>query len=187
MAEQAAKVEKERKDRLLDVSQREVTKAQPSTWSGIDSLGTFTPPPSQVTLQEDDFDWIFDTPASTSSKPTPPPPTTKKPPVVAAEDDDWGLSDFGSGPTPAPVPRQQTAKPSSVWDFEGVEHPGQPSPPPRKTARLTTPGEDFDFGDREDRLLDNDSNDEDEILGSLLHPVGSALPPRPPVSSWAYK
>jgi len=188
MAEQAAKAEKERKARLLNSGQQTVTKAQTSAWSGLDSLGatpTFTSPPKQ-----DDFDWIFDAPASTSSAPAPPPPITKKPPVVADEDDDWGLADFGSKSTPAPAPsppRQQAAKPSSIWDFEDAGHSQQPSPPPRKATRPNSPGEDFDFGGREDRLLDNDSNDEDEILGSLSKPVDSTAPRRPPVSSGTRK
>ena len=192
MAEQAAKAERERKEKQLNLSQRAATKVQSPTWSGLDSLGTAStlkPPPKQATSQ-DDFDWIFDTPASTSSKPARPPPTTKQPPVIAAEVDDWGLSDFASGPTPAPapsVPRQQTTKPSSIWDLEDVEHSNQPSPPPRKATRPNSPGDDFDFGSREDRLLDNDSNDEDEILGSLSNPIGGAAPRRrPPVRSWVY-
>jgi hypothetical protein len=81
MAEQAAKAEKERKDKLLHLNQR--TKAQSPAWSGLDSLGitsTSMPPQKQATFQkQDDFDWVFDTPASTSSKPAPPPPLTKKP------------------------------------------------------------------------------------------------------------
>ena len=191
MAEQAARAERERKEKQLNLSQRAVTKTQSPTWSGLDSLGTastLTPPQKQVTPQ-DDFDWIFNAPASTSSKPAPPLPITKQPSVIAAEDDDWGLSDFVSRPSPAPAPsapRQQVAKPSSIWDIEDVEHSDQPSPPPRKATRPNSPGDDFDFGNREDKLLDNDSNDEDEILGSLLNPVGSAPSRRPPVSLWAY-
>ena len=190
MAEQAAKAEKERKDRLLNLNQQAATKAQSSTWSGLDSLGTastFTPPQKQATLQkQDDFDWVFDTPASTSSKPTPPPPSAKKPSVIAGEDDDWGLSDFGSEPTPASVTsatQQRTAKPSSIWDLEDVDPSHQPSPPPRKASRPNSPGEGFDFGNREDVLLDNDSNDEDGILGSLSKPVSSVPSERPPVRS----
>jgi hypothetical protein len=196
LAEQAAKAEKERRDKLLNNSNQQATKkVQSPAWVGLDSLGatsTFTPPPKQATPQkQDEFDWLFDTPASTSSKPTPPPLPTKKPPVIPDEDDDWGLSDFGSKPTPAPAPsapRQQAAKPSSIWDFEDEEHPSQPSPPPRKKAnRPNSPGDDFDFGNREDRLLDNDSGDEDDIIGSLSKPVGSVSPRRPPVSSCTYQ
>ena len=190
MAEQAAKAEKERKGRLLNLNQQAATKAQSSAWSGLDSLGitsTFTPPPKQATLQkQDDFDWVFDSPTSTSSKPASPPPLTKKPSAIADEDDDWGLSDFGSKPTSAPstsAPQQKAAKPSSIWDFDDTDPSNQPSPPPRKATRPNSPGEDFDFGSREDVLLDNDSNDEDGILGSLSKPVGSLPPERPPVSS----
>lgn len=189
MAEQAAKAEKERKGRLLNLNQQAATKPQSSAWSGLDSLGitsTFMPPQKQATLQkQDDFDWIFDSSASTSSKPAPPPPLTKKPSVIA-DDDDWGLSDFGSKPTPAPVTsatQRKTAKSSSIWDFEDTDPSNQSSPPPRKATRPNSPGEHFDFGNREDVLLDNDSNGEDGILGSLSKPVGSVLPERPPVSS----
>ena len=186
MAEQVAKAERERKEKQLNPGQRVATKAQSSAWSGLDSLGTASTltPPSKKVNPQDDFDWIFDAPAPAFSKPTPPPPTTKQPSVIAAEDDDWGLSDFASRSTPAPAPsapRQQTAKPSSIWDLEDVEHSNQPSPP-RKVTRPNSPGEDFDFGNREDRLLGNDSNDEDEILGSLSNPVDRAPPRRPPVS-----
>ena len=190
MAEQAARAEKERKDKLLNPTQRASTKAQSSAWTGLDSLGTtstLAPPPKRATPQkQDDFDWLFDTPASTPSNPAPPPPLTKRPSVIADEDDDWGLSDFASKPTPAPAtsaPRRTAAKPSTVWDFEDVESLNQPSPPPRKVIRLNSPGDNFDFGNREDRLLDNDSNDEDEILGSLSKPIDSVPPRRPPVSS----
>ena len=189
MAEQAARVEKERKDRMLNLSQQPAAKSLSTAWTGLDTLGatpTFTPSPQK----QDDFDWILDTPPSTSSKPAPPPSIARKPPVIAVEDDDWGLSDFGSKPIHAPAPsapRQQTAKPSSIWDLDDVEHSDQQSPPPRKVIRPNSPGEDFDFGNREDRLLDNDSNDEDEILGSLLKPVGSVPPRPPPVSSWGYR
>ena len=47
MAEQAAKAEKEKRDRLLKLNQRAATKTQSSAWSGLDSLATtstFTPP-----------------------------------------------------------------------------------------------------------------------------------------------
>lgn len=192
MAEQAAKAEKERRNKLLNSTEQATTKVQSSAWVGLDSLGaapTFTPPPQQVTQQKpDEFNWLFDTPASTSSKPAPPPPSTKKPQVIPDEDDDWGLSDFGHKPTPAPAPsapRQQATKPSSTWDLEDVDHTSLPSPPPRKVNRPNSPGDDFDFGNREDRLLDNDSNDEDDILG-FPKPAGSAPPRRPAVSLWIY-
>lgn len=188
MAEQAAKAEKERRERLLGSSKQAATKTQSSAWVGLDALGTssFTPPPKQATQQkQDDFDWVFDTPVSTSSKPAPPPPSTKKPPVIPDEDDDWGLSDFGSESAPAPArsaPRQRPTKPSSIWDFEDAESLEQPSPPPRKANRPNSPGGDFDFGDREDGLLDNDSNDEGDVLSSLSGPAGSAPAQRSSVS-----
>jgi hypothetical protein len=176
MAERAAKVEKEKREKLLNSKQPPAKSAQPSAWVGLDSLGA-APTLAKQTAQ-DDFDWIFDGPAPISSKSTPPPPPTKKPPALPDEDDDWGLSDFGSRPAPAPsAPQQRAVKPSSIWDFEDVEPSRQPSPPPKKVNRPNSPGEDFDFGNREDGLLGNDSNDEDDVLGSLSKPVGS-LPPR---------
>lgn len=183
MAEQAAKAEKEKRDRLLKLNQRAATKTQSSAWSGLDSLATtstFTPPRKQ-----DDIDWVFDTPAPASSRPAPSPPPAGEPAVIADEDDDWGLSDFGSKPTPAPktfVPQRKAVKPPSIWDLEDVEPPTQPSPPSKKVTRPNSPGEGFDFGSREDRLLGNDSNDEDDILGSLSKPVSGVPPRRPPVS-----
>ena len=189
MAERAARVEKEKREQVLNSKPQTVKNAQPSAWAGLDSLGSthdFTPPPMQPTRQKQgDFDWIFDAPASTSSKPS----SSKKPPAPAEEGDDWGLSDFGSNPTPPPVPsvpRQRATKPSNIWDFEDVESSDQLPPPPRRTNRPNSPGDDFDFGNREDGLLDNDSNDEDDILGSLSKPVSSVPPRRPGVSSWTY-
>ena len=193
LAEQAAaKAEKERREGLLGSNQQAAKKTQSSAWVGLDSLGTtlsFTPPPPKQTTEQkqDEFDWLFDAPASTSSKPAPPPPPAKKPPVIPDEDDDWGLSDFGSKPTSPPAPRQKPAKPSSIWDLEDAEHSNQPSPPPRKTTRPDSPGEDFDFGSREDRLLDNDSNDEDDGFRSLSKPVRSVPPRLPPVSSGTHR
>jgi hypothetical protein len=189
MAERAAKVEKERRDKLLSSAKKPPTKPQSPAWVGLDSLGatpSFTPPPKQATPQrQGSFDWLFDTPVPTSSKSAPPPPSTSTPPAVPDEDDeDWGLSDFAPKPTVAPpTPRQQTANPSSIWDLEDIDHSNKPPPLSRKSNRPNSPGEDFDFGNREDRLLDNDSNDEGDVLGSLSKPLSGVPPRRPPVSS----
>jgi hypothetical protein len=189
MAEQAARAEKERRDKLLNSTKQPTTKVQSPAWVGLDSLGTtstFTPPPKQATQQkQDEFNWLFDSPAlASTSKPAPPPPSIKKPLVIPDDDDDWGLSDFAPKPGPAPAPpapRIQATKPSSIWDLEDIDHSSRPSPPPKKVNRPNSPGDDFDFGSREDGLLDNDSNDEDDMLG-LSKPASSAPPRRPPVS-----
>ena len=191
MAERAARVEKERRDKLLSSTKQPPTKPQSPAWVGLDSLGTttpsFTPPAKQTTQQrKDDFDWLFDSPVPTSSKPPPPPPSTRTPPAIPDDDEEWGLSGFTTKPTAAPVPltpQQQTANPSSIWDFEDVDHSNRPPPPPRRANRPNSPGEDFDFGSREDRLLGHDSNDEDDFLGSLSKPLSSVPARRPPVSS----
>lgn len=188
MAERAAKAEREKRERFSSSTKEAPTKVQSPAWAGLDSLGatpSFTPPPKQMSQQrQDDFDWLFDPSAPTSTKPAPPSPSARTPP----EDEDWGLSDFASDPAPTPAPsirRQQPAKPSSIWDLEEIERANKPSPPPRKGNRPNSPGEDFDFGNREDGLLNNDSNDEDELLGSLSRPIPSVPPRRPPVSSRA--
>lgn len=183
MAERAAKAEKERREKLSSSSKQPATKVQSSAWVGLDSLAaasSLTSPPKPATQQKsDDFDWLFDSSVSTSSKPAPP-PSTRTQPAIQDEDEDWGLSDFASNPTPTPAllaAQSHPAKPSSVWDFEDSE------PSNQKVHRPNSPGDDFDFGNREDRFLDNDSNDEDDILGSLSKPVSTVPPRRPPVSS----
>ena len=183
MAERAAKAEKERRDNLSSSTKQVATNSHSPAWAGLESLGTvpsFTSSQKQVSQHnQGDFDWVFDTPVSTS-KSALPPSSTGAPPVTHDEDDDWGLSDFASKPTPAPTPRQRAVKPSTIWD---VDHSNERLSPPWRANRPNSPGDDFDFGNREDGLLDNESNDEDDILGSLSKPVDSLPPRRPPVSS----
>jgi hypothetical protein len=136
----------------------------------------------------------------TNGSPTSINPKSNPPLKQADDDDDWGLSDFVSAPsttkTPSPQPPSQPqsrtqSQSQSIWDLDeftspsashssaSLPHDNPPAPPtirePQPQARSHTPGDDFsfDFGDREDRLLgdDNDSHDEDDILGVLSKPV----------------
>ncbi|KAH9926853.1 hypothetical protein B0H21DRAFT_826532 [Amylocystis lapponica] len=108
-----------------------------------------------------DDDWAFDMePTKPSTQHTLSKPT----------EDDWGLNKFTS--KLAPMKDTFATKSSgSLWDyFDDFE--SAPAPPSNShhspqplVARSRSPG-DFDFGNREDRLLDDSSNDEDVILGS---------------------
>jgi hypothetical protein len=165
IAERAAMAERQKSELLLKQQQKQ--KAQASAWSGLDSLdrsSAFSTKPSPSSQPQNDVDWIFDQPPSINSKPPAP--------LSQTDDDDWGLSDFVSAP--APQTSKNVSKSSlSLWDLD--DRP--PSLPPRQPSRSNSPG-DFDFGDREDRLLDDDSNDEDDVLGVLGKPADN-LPKRP--------
>jgi hypothetical protein len=175
MAERAAKVEREKMELLLN--QQESIKTRGSPWRGLDSLGNtsaFTLKPSGTSQEGHDDDWIFDAPAVAKRSPA---SSSKSPPIPQhniENDNDWGLSEFSSAPTPP------TSKPAAasqlLWDLDETNR--RPSPPRRQETN--SPG-DFDFGDREDRLLGDDSNDEDDVLGVLSKPADS-IPRHSPVS-----
>ena len=176
MAERAAKVELERKELFL--KQQEHVKAQAAAWSGLDSLGsssTYTTTPPISSRQQGDVSWVSDPPnpaRQPQKSPSKPPPIS-----LTADDDDWGLSDFVSGPTLSNS--KPAATPQSLWDLDDIDRP--PSAPlvraHQQAPRPNSPG-DFDFGDREDRLLNDDSGDEDDVLGVLAKPANS-IPRRP--------
>ncbi|KAH9919689.1 uncharacterized protein B0H18DRAFT_1096064 [Fomitopsis serialis] len=92
--------------------------------------------------------------------------------------DDWGLDDFIS----QPAARKRTSAPprgESLLDLDEFNpipsaQSTRTSPHPPQ-SRSDTPG-DFDFGDREDGLL-GDQSDEDDILGELSKPVSQRSPP----------
>jgi hypothetical protein len=145
-----------------------------SAWAGLDSLAggasfssSLQPKPS---TPEVDDDWIF------GSAP---------PPAPKPSDDDMGLGDFVSHPKPSgetPPPRSSNA--NSLWDlddFNSAPDQGRRVPshasnlPP---SRSDTPG-DFDFGDRENALLDDDSGSDDDILGDLGKPPREQPAARP--------
>ena len=147
-------------------------KAVDSAWAGLDALGISSfsasrtgstspkPPPAHD-------DWIFDSVQAPSSKP---PPSKPEP---AKDHDDWGLDDFVSKPAPTKPPQ---TKSHSLWDVDEFRSPspasGRNASPAPQNGRSSTPGS-FDFGDREDGLLDDHSGDEDDILGALGKPVQS--------------
>ncbi|KAH9947228.1 hypothetical protein B0H21DRAFT_778711 [Amylocystis lapponica] len=170
IAERAAKAER---DRLQQQQKQQAAGKQTSSaWVGLDALGDFTPKPATTQRAEPtDDDWAFD------MEPTKP---STQHALSQPTEDDWGLDEFTSKPAPT-KDAVATKSSGSLWDdFDDFES----APPPPSTShhspqppvtRSRSPGE-FDFGDREDRLLDDDSNDEDDILGVLSKPVRKAPP-----------
>lgn len=161
IAQRAALVEKQRTDAYL--RKQEEVRVQASAWDGLDSLGV---------------------PTSGSGKGSGGGRTAAKSPQIAQDEDDWGLGDFASAPskpTPPPVSSSQSQS-QTLWDLDEFTSPSsstskstpKPSAPSLQIHEPapSSPG-DFDFGDREDRLLDNDleNGDEDDILGMLSKPV----------------
>ncbi|KAG5650183.1 hypothetical protein H0H81_000405 [Sphagnurus paluster] len=165
IAQRAAEAERQKLESLR--RQHQTVKASSSAWDGLDSLGastmSFTPTSTKLAAGGSgilDDDWGLEsfvsapTSKSSSAQPTPPAP------APLTDDDDW-LGGFTSNPVSQPKPQ---APQSREWMRE---------PPPTRTD---SPG-DFDFGNREDGLLGNDSDDEDDILGALSKPV-DAIPKR---------
>jgi hypothetical protein len=144
-----------------------------TAWAGLDSLAggtSFSSSQASNSVSSGiDDDWLFDSSASSTH--------AESTSALKPSTDDWGLGDFASRPEPpsetAHDPSSQGKslwdlnefKPSSEWD-QGVTSSVQDLPPPRSG----TPG-DFDFGDRENALLDDDSGSEGDILGDLGRPV----------------
>ncbi|KAI0068526.1 hypothetical protein BV25DRAFT_1791757 [Artomyces pyxidatus] len=186
IAERAAKAEAERQAKYAEKQQ--AAQQHTTAWAGLDSLvkGPSLPPRMAQASSSPplDDDWLFG-----SMKPAKPASPVRKAPV--AEEDDWGLHEFISRPAESkPVQFTQTSQPKSLWELDQFDSSSQPLPPPSSRpatrspipSRSDTPG-DFDFGDREDALLDDDSQDGDDILGDLARPVDD-IPkrPSPPVS-----
>lgn len=165
IAERAAKVEQEKIESL--VKQQESVNTRGSPWRGLESLDSTSAVGQKLSATSQngfDDEWIFDAPVIAKHSQA---SSSRSPPVLQQhidDDNDWGLSDFTSAPTP------QTSKSATVsrllWDLDETHR--TPSPPRRQ--QTNSPG-DFDFGDREDRLLDDDSNDEDDVLGVLSKPT----------------
>ena len=169
---------------------QEKARKQAAAWDGIDSLGAgsgkIQPSVSVSTASQDDDDWGFGMTAPISNGSS----SRGKAEAPKPHDDDWGLGDFVSAPTitktTAPPQAQSQTQSQSLWDLDEFTSPHPPPTAPTirqptaPTPRSNTPADDFDFGDREDRLLDNDSHDEgddDDILGALSKPV-DAIPKR---------
>ncbi|KAH9899437.1 hypothetical protein C8Q73DRAFT_787321 [Cubamyces lactineus] len=168
MAQRAALAEQERKQRAQQQTSSPSTHAASSAWAGLDALGAGSTASHTSSASHDPLDDLgfgdFSSATSASSQAVQP----------AHADDDWGLGDFVSQPAAAVAPTGKSA-PSSKFDdllgfddFAGPSRSHQSSSP--APPRSNTPG-DFDFGNREDRLLDNQSSDEDDILGDLSKPV----------------
>ncbi|KAH9049618.1 hypothetical protein EDB84DRAFT_1585427 [Lactarius hengduanensis] len=137
-----------------------------SAWAGLDSLAGGASFSSSLqhkpATPEVDDDWIFGSTTTPAPKPS---------------NDDLGIEDFVSRPQPSddPLP-PRPAKANSLWDLDDfnstsnqgrrISSPASNLPP----SRSDTPG-DFDFGDRENALLDDDSGSDDDILGDLGKPA----------------
>ncbi|KAH9179527.1 hypothetical protein EDB89DRAFT_2062591 [Lactarius sanguifluus] len=137
-----------------------------SAWAGLDSLAggaSFTSSlQHKPATPEADDDWIFGSTTTPASMPL---------------NDDSGIEDFVSRPKPSddPLP-PRPSKANSLWDLDDfnstsnqghrISSPASNLPP----SRSDTPG-DFDFGDRENALLDDDSGSDDDILGDLGKPA----------------
>lgn len=133
-----------------------VTAPLPSAWDGLDSLARQSTPSRSSPSRSPQVDFEFSALASTSN-------TAVKSPVG---DDDWSSSDSIA---PQPQSTSQKKPAGTLWDlddFDSSSHSNPPIPP-----RPRTPG-DFDFGDREDSLLETHSGgSSDDILGDLARPV----------------
>lgn len=201
IAQRAALVETQRQEETM--RKIEASRKQSEAWAGLDSLGSqglARKSPGQVDNRNGlEDDWGFGAMGSSSN-------STKVPtaaPVSTADDDDWGLGDFVSAPSTGKSPASENpptkptrAQPSqSLWDLDEFASPSLPTtaktaqtPPTRSTTN--SPG-DFDFGNREDGLVDDDdgndnddvygaankyrrNDDEDDILGMLSKPVALA-------------
>ena len=167
IAEQAAKAN------ARAIQQPSIQPQNTSAWVGLDSLAGGAPFSSSLqpkpTTPEVDDDWIFGSATTPAPKPS---------------NDDLGLEDFVSRPKPSgdalPPP---SSKANSLWDlddFNSAPDQDRRFPSPTSNLRLSrsdTPG-DFDFGDRENALLDDDSGSDDDILGDLGKPAHEQPPAR---------
>ncbi|KAH7921613.1 hypothetical protein BV22DRAFT_717230 [Leucogyrophana mollusca] len=176
IAERAAMVEKSRLQQHQ--SQPKSSQTQPSAWDGIDMLAQSTTSPpipptnASASSSQDDPDFAFS--SAPASKHVPPP----------AGDDDWGLADFSSpqsASTSAPTAKPPASKsPQTLWELdEFASAPISPAKPPSKSPPQVQSDDtfDFDFGNREDGLLDEQSDDED-VLGDLGKPVHASASSR---------
>ena len=148
-----------------------------SAWAGLDSLGEFasakSSTPGQGVSAPQDDDWLFSAqPAKSSTSATKSAPMNTTP----TPKDDWGLDEFISQPASHKPTSTQPAGQSllDLDEFNPIPSSQSSRASPQPPLRSDTPG-DFDFGDREDGLLDNQS-DEDDILGELSKPVSKRPP-----------
>ncbi|KAG6908358.1 hypothetical protein DXG01_005176 [Tephrocybe rancida] len=181
MAERAADAERQKLESLRR-HQQPVKPPTSNTWDGLDSLAkpsaqsdlSLATKPGQALL---DDDWgLAEFASRPISRAAAAQPTVPPVPAVSADDDDW-LSDFKHNPISQPKPQAFEVSSQNFRDDNS-------SPPPLPTRRRADSPGDFDFGNREDALLGDDSNDEDDILGALSKPV-DAIPKRrsPPATA----
>lgn len=191
IAERAAQAERQK---LEDLRRHHAVKNQASlgNWAGLDSLANSSSPapskPSRVLSNPDsllgDEDWGFG--SAPRSKPKPPIKNSEKVASISIDNygDGWGLDDFGapaSRTSSQSKSRPQASKPTSILDLDELSSPPSSSSKLMSlpAVRVDSPG-DFDFGNREDALLDNESDDEEDILGALSKPVESTNYPKHP-------
>ena len=86
-----------------------------------------------------------------------------------------GGSGFAAKPaaaaSPKPKPTAATSAAQSLLDWDEFESAPAAAPAATHGTFQNDPLEDFDFGNREDGLLGNQSGDEDDILGDLGKPI----------------
>lgn len=181
MKEERARLEMERLEKAKEAD----------AWSGLDLLAQGNSKSTSSTNIASNDDWFFDKPTlpSSSSYPTPPDEDFLSPaPSIpnsrsqsqsqapkASTTSSTSLFDILSddySPTALPS-SSNVVNNGSLGSHSPAKHRDRSSPAVR--SRSNSPG-DFDFGDREDRLL-NDSGSEGEggedILGMLAKPADS--------------
>lgn len=159
MAERAAAAQRAKLQQAQAPSR--VTAPLPSAWDGLDSLARQSTPSHSSPSPSPQADFDFSVFASSST-------TTVKSPVG---DDDWRSSDSTA---PQPQSTSQKKPAGTLWDLDDFDSSSHSKPP--SSPRSRTPG-DFDFGDREDGLLETHSDDSNnDILGDLARPVDAVKP-----------
>ena len=165
--------EKAAKARAQVIQQPAAPLHNSTAWAGLDHLAgaaSFSPPQTSKSKSSGiDDDWLFD--SSTSST------HVESTSALKPSTDDWGLEDFVSRPKPSneasPEPPSQG---KSLWDLDDFTSSSEldqgltSSVQDFAHPRSSTPG-DFDFGDRENALLDGDSGSDNDILGDLSRPI----------------
>lgn len=159
--------EKAAKARVQVIQQPASLMHNSTAWAGLDSLAGATSFSSSQTSEskssEIDDDWPFDSSTSSTyakSASALKSSTVSRPKSEAGlEPPSQGKSLWDLGDVTSPLARDQ-----------GITSPVQDFTPPRSA----TPG-DFDFGDRENALLDDDSGSDNDILGDLSRPVQEPL------------
>ncbi|KAI0677665.1 hypothetical protein C8Q78DRAFT_1089796 [Trametes maxima] len=175
MAQRAALAERERRERAQQQASNPPPTAS-SAWAGLDALGgsSSTTKAHSSAAGHDPLDDLGFGGFSNSTASKPPPITATK--SAPPPDDDWGFGEFASQPAAAPPPSstRKTALATQFDDLLGFDDFAAPSSSRKSSSPVppapNSPG-DFDFGNREDGLLGNQSSDEDDILGDLGKPV----------------